>query len=77
MRSRIASRYKNEEFAELIQQGKFVIAIVTPTEEKNLEVLQELAGRDPSKVTIRVETVPELLPLLIATPPKKRREADA
>lgn len=77
MRSRIASRYRDDDFAELIQQDRFLIAIVTPTEEKTKSVLEELAERDPSTVRFRVETVPELLALLVDGPPRRRRPTDA
>jgi hypothetical protein len=77
MRTRIAKRYRHLDFAELIQRGRFLIAIATPTEEKSKAVREELEGRDPIKVEFRVEAVPELFPLLVDLPPRTRRKGDA
>jgi hypothetical protein len=77
MRSRIAGRYRDPDFAELIQEGRFLIAIATPTEEKTRAVVRELEDRDCTPVRFRVETVPELLPLLVEGRPGTRRPRHA
>ena len=76
IRARLATRYRDEDFAALIQQGRFLIAIVTPTEEKSRAVRAELEKDGPSPVRFRVETVEELFPVLVESPPKGRRADD-
>jgi hypothetical protein len=77
MRTRITNRYRDEDFARLIEAGRFLIAIAAPTEEKARAVIEELERRGPSPVRFRVEHVPELFPLLLEPQPKKRRQKDA
>ncbi|MFO0887926.1 MAG: hypothetical protein U0790_02145 [Isosphaeraceae bacterium] len=77
MRSRISGRYRDPDFAALIQQDRFLIAIATATEEKTRAVIRELEDRDPTRVRFRVETVPELFPLLVEGRPRTRRPRHA
>jgi hypothetical protein len=77
MKSRIVSRYRDEDFAALIQADRFVIAIVTPTEEKAQAIQQEIEARGPSPERFRVAAVPELLPLLIEQPSRRKKASDA
>jgi hypothetical protein len=73
MGTRLASRFRSETFAGLIVRGRFLIAVAVPTEEKARAVRDELAGRGPLPVPLRVEAVPELLPLLLGGPAAPRR----
>ncbi len=77
IRARLTTRYRDEDFANLIQQGRFLIAIATPTPEKTRAVRAELKKDGPSPVSFRVETVEELFPVLVESPPKQRRARDA
>jgi hypothetical protein len=77
MRSRIVGRYRDEDFAALIQADRFVIAIVTPTEEKAQAIQREIEARGPLPVRFRVAAVPELMPLLIEQPARRKKASDA
>ena len=77
VRKIIGRAYGVPNFAELIQSGRFVVAIVTPSEGKKRLLVQALGEEHRSPVRYRVEAMEELGRLLINMPrPMTRNEED-
>jgi len=74
VRKIISRAYGVPNFAKLIQSGRFVVAIATPSEGKKTLLQRALAEEPPSPVRYRVEVLDELGHLLI-NPPTKLRSA--
>jgi hypothetical protein len=72
IRKIIGRAYGVPNFAKLIQSGRFVIAIVTPTQGKKTLIERALADEPASPVKYRVEVLDELGHLLINPPTKLR-----
>lgn len=68
----IGRAYGVPNFAKLIQSGRFVIAIITPTQGKKTLIERAIADEPASPVKFRVEVLDELGHLLINPPAKLR-----
>lgn len=72
IRKVVSRAYGVPNFAKLIQSGRFVVAVVTPTPGKKALIERALAEEPASPVKYRVEVVDELGHLLINPPTKLR-----
>jgi hypothetical protein len=61
----IARGFALETFTQLIQGGRFVVAVLTPTEQKQWLVRTAVEADPPEFVKIRLEVVPELQDILV------------
>ena len=65
VRNAVAKRYSLPAFAEAIQNDRFEVVVLTPTEGKKIALEKAFALRDSGRTPVRVEVVPELEPLVL------------
>lgn len=65
VRKAVAKRYALPAFAEAIQNDRFEVAVLTPTEGKKVALERAFARRYNGHTPVRVEVVPELEPLVL------------
>jgi hypothetical protein len=64
LRKAVRSRYSLPAFAELIQEKRFSLTVVCPSEGKKIALEKAVARHFDGITTVRIEVIDELQPLL-------------